>query len=83
LFVLGRVKSSPAAIEAKSGAFAGSLRTAAPGVVLAVLGVALMVATLFVPYEISVSDSAVYLPVVAPSRLQETPAPKPPSINFP
>lgn len=59
-FTLGRVQESPTSIEAKAGEASGALQTSAPGIVLATLGAVLMIATLFVPYNITVRDYAVY-----------------------
>lgn len=80
-FTLGRVQETATSIEAKAGEMGGSLRTAAPGIVLVTVGVALMIATLFVHYDITVADSAVYTRSL--QKLDGAPAPKPPPIPFP
>ena len=59
-FTLGRVHETYTEIEAKSHDSGAALKTSAPGIVLATLGVAMMISTLFVRYEISVTDMAIY-----------------------
>jgi len=81
VFVLGRVQEVPASIEAKYGPMSGSLQTAAPGIVLAVLGVSLMIAALFVPYNITVTDKSIYL--ASPRGPTGESEPQAPRINFP
>jgi len=80
VFILGRVQGTHTSLEAKVAEASAALKTSAPGIVLAAMGVLLMIATLFVRYNISVSDAAIYSKPGEPSSQQGSP--KPP-INFP
>jgi hypothetical protein len=81
VFILGRVHESDTEIEAKFRDASGVLKTSAPGIVLASLGVAMMISTLFVRYDISVTDSAVY--ARTPRAVPPGTAPQAPDISFP
>jgi len=55
-FTLGRIQGGETTIEAKLSLAAGTLRTAMAGLALIALGVILMIASLFVRYDIKLAD---------------------------
>jgi len=65
-FILGKLRVSEQVLEGKSSELSLSLRTTSPGIVLAVLGVILMFATLMDRDSYNVTDSNIYLSVLAP-----------------
>jgi len=81
VFILGRVKGTYTSMEAKVADANAALKTSTPGIVLAAMGVLLMIATLFVHYDITVSDKAIYIGSGESSSQPESP--KPPPISFP
>jgi hypothetical protein len=60
-FVLGQVQGTATDFEAKLLGSNWRLKTAAPGIILTVLGVLLMSTTLFVKYQIAVTDTPTYV----------------------
>jgi hypothetical protein len=81
VFILGRVRGTDTSMEAKIAEATAALKTSTPGLVLAAMGVLLMIATLYVRYDITVSDRAIYTGTAEPTSQQESP--KPPPISFP
>jgi hypothetical protein len=81
VFILGRVQGTFTSLEAKVGDSGGALKTTAPGIVLACLGTLLMMATLFVRYQITVTDAAIYSR--PQGQLSEQPPSEKPNISFP
>jgi hypothetical protein len=79
-FILGRVQGTDTSLEAKVVEASAALKTSAPGIVLAAMGVLLMIATLYVRYDITVSDQPIYSRSGEPSSQQGS---SPPKINFP
>lgn len=80
VFILGRVQGTHTSMEAKVVDAGIGLKTSAPGIVLAALGVFLMIATLYVRYDITVSDRAIY---TRSGELPSAPEAPKPTINFP
>jgi hypothetical protein len=60
VFILGKLREPTSEIDAKTEVFAFSLKSASPGIILAVLGVSLMITTIITHHEISVTDVPVY-----------------------
>jgi hypothetical protein len=81
VFILGRVQGTHTNMEAKLADANVALKTSTPGIVLAAMGVLLMITTLYVRYDITVSDRAIYIGSGEPSSQQESP--KPPAVSFP
>ncbi len=81
VFILGRLPATPTEIEGKSHDTGAALKTSAPGIVLVSLGVVMMLSTLFVRYEISVRDSAIYSRSSGASAIE--PDARPPLVRFP
>lgn len=75
-FILGRLSESPTRLGAESQGLKGTLETSSPGIVLAVLGSALMALTIWIPFGVETRDVNVYL------RAAETGLP-PPSRQLP
>lgn len=61
VFVLGRLREPFTKMSADGGGFRGSLTSSSPGIVLAALGTALMMAALLVNFDVRVTDGSVYL----------------------
>lgn len=61
VFVLGRLQESETTLGAEGGGFSGSLQTSSPGLVLAVLGSALMAISLAVKFDVETRDASIYL----------------------
>jgi len=80
VFILGRVQGPSTSMEAKAADASASLKTSAPGIVLAAMGVLLMIATLYVRYDITVHDKAIYDGTVESPSQQTNPKPV---IDFP
>jgi hypothetical protein len=77
-FILGKLEGTPTALEGKGAGIEGSLRTASPGLILVVLGAALMLATIADRDLYETRDSAIYLPTwgtAATAQGASTPAP--------
>jgi hypothetical protein len=60
-FVLGKLKESQSEVGAKGNLGEISVKSASPGLVLTVLGTALMLATIFTHHEIRTDHQAVYM----------------------
>ncbi len=60
-FIPARLRETESKVEAGSGTWKMALTTASPGLVLALFGTTLMLATIWARTEISVRDSSVYL----------------------
>ena len=61
-FILGKLESSASEFEGKGAGFEGSLKTASPGIILAVLGVILMLTTIINSDTYETHDGSIYLP---------------------
>jgi hypothetical protein len=81
VFILGRVQGTPTNLEAKVADAEAALKTSAPGIVLAAMGVLLMIETLFIRWEVIVSDVAVYSR--SPERGSKRVSPGKPTVDFP
>ncbi len=60
-FVLAQVRAPAAEVSLSGGAVGGSVKSASPGLVLAVLGAALIALSITTNHQIAVNDGAVYL----------------------
>lgn len=69
VFILGKLREEPTKLETESQILKTSLYTSSPGIVLSVLGTALMAITLVVPFELKTTDAAVFLK--KPTMIQE------------
>ena len=61
VFILGKLREQATEATGKSAFAEGTLRTSSPGIVLAVLGVALMITTIVTSHPIQTADSPVYI----------------------
>jgi hypothetical protein len=59
-FILGRMEEPESTISATKAEWGLALRTASPGIILALLGTVLIVSTIVTHHPIEVSDSALY-----------------------
>jgi len=83
-FVLGQVQGAVADFEAKLLGSNWRLKTAAPGIILTVLGVLLMSTSLFVKYQITVTDTPTYIVRGGAAELAPmSPEPTKPGISWP
>jgi hypothetical protein len=73
-FVLGKLQEPTAEVSGKAPALDFSVKSASPGIILAVLGAALMLATIVDRDEFAVKDINIYLPATA-AQLEPEPAP--------
>ncbi|MEP6768813.1 MAG: hypothetical protein ABJC61_09100 [Acidobacteriota bacterium] len=74
-FILGKLRMSSTSLEGRMDSAAVSLKTASPGITLAVLGVVLMMTTIVVQHPIETKDVPVYLgPRVQPQENLMPPA---------
>lgn len=62
VFILGKLREAPSTLKAESAAVRVSIATASPGLLLAVVGSALMLATVLTKQESWVMDAAIYMP---------------------
>lgn len=62
VFILGKLREAPSEMTAESAALRISIATASPGILLAVVGSALMLATIVTKQESWVMDAAIYMP---------------------
>jgi hypothetical protein len=69
-FILGKLREGSSNVGLEGGLWKASITSASPGLVLAVLGTALMIATLATNFEMNVNDGAVYLYRPASSNQQ-------------
>jgi hypothetical protein len=73
-FVLGKLQESGSEVAGKSSLIDFSVKSASPGIILAVLGVVLMFTTIVDRDEFTVKDSRIYLPDTAlPAATVEPP----------
>lgn len=81
VFTLGKLRESPSELTAKLQGTDMSLKSASPGLVLAVLGTILMLTTIVTNHEIAVEHRAVYLsgsvPVTSVDMLDKPPLGQP------
>lgn len=81
-FVLGKIREQESQLSAKGGAGEFSFKSTSPGLVLAVLGTALMICTMVIRADVTVTDTPLYLlpdvrvtgarpPVTEPGKLSE------------
>ena len=61
VFIVGRLRAPETEIEAEVASVRYQVRSASPGIILAVLGVALMVSTIAIRHGVSFNDRAVYV----------------------
>ncbi|MCK4604419.1 MAG: hypothetical protein KAU41_06945 [Deltaproteobacteria bacterium] len=61
VFILGKLREPGSEVNAKTEVMAFSLKSASPGIILAVLGVSLMLTTIITHHEISITDVPVYI----------------------
>jgi hypothetical protein len=59
-FILGRLQAPTTNLQARAESAQLSVKSASPGIILAVLGVFLMIATIITHHEIGVTDTAIY-----------------------
>jgi hypothetical protein len=59
-FTLGQLRDRGTSIEASTASGRAALTSASPGIILAVLGVVLMIATIVTVHQLSTRDAAVY-----------------------
>ena len=74
-FVLGRVSMERLESEAKSERWSIALKTSSPGLLLALMGCALIVLPNFARQDINISDSGAYLGLTYPNVSQPAAAP--------
>jgi hypothetical protein len=60
-FILGRLQEPASEVSVASPAGNWGLKSASPGIILAVLGTVLMLTTILTNHRIDVTDAAVYL----------------------
>ncbi len=60
-FILGRLSEPATRLQLETQGAKGALETSSPGLVLAVLGAALMALTIWVPFEVETRDVNIYL----------------------
>jgi hypothetical protein len=64
-FILGKLREAASNMEAQGGAWKLAITSTSPGLILAVLGTALMMATIWARVEVNVTDAALYFTPVA------------------
>ena len=74
-FVLGQLQMAQSDLSAQSPSLSIALKTSSPGLTLAVLGVALMLATILVHHPIETQDSSAYLRLMGQPVSGSTTAP--------
>jgi hypothetical protein len=67
-FTLGQLRDRGTTIEAAASSAKATLTSASPGIVMAVLGVALMITTIVTVHQLSTRDAAVYFVGDAPRQ---------------
>jgi len=60
VFVLGKLRAPPTDLDLTTGPFKYSMQTASPGLIMILLGVALMLTTIVTHHRIEVQDAAVF-----------------------
>ena len=78
-FILGKLREPVSEIETKTSLSSLSLRSASPGLILATLGVILMLTTIIVNHNITVTDRPLYFQeeLVPPTTFEESATPPP------
>ena len=74
LFILAKLSEAQTQLGGEAAGSKATLATSSPGIVLTVLGTALMLVTLTVDFRYGTSDVPVYLPRVAPAPAAAPPA---------
>jgi len=74
-FILGKLREATSSVGAESPLWKVSITSASPGLILAVLGTVLMLATLSTNLEMQLNDGPVYL--TRPSAVRSEPPPQP------
>jgi hypothetical protein len=69
LFILTKLSEAQTQLGGETAGAKATLTTSSPGIVLAVLGTALMLVTLTANFKYGTSDAPVYLPPIAPSAM--------------
>ncbi|MBC9032502.1 hypothetical protein IAG41_08875 [Sphingomonas sp. JC676] len=69
LFILTKLSEAQTQLGGEAAGAKATLATSSPGIVLAVLGTALMLVTLTANFKYGTSDAPVYLPALAPSAM--------------
>jgi hypothetical protein len=80
-FVLGKLQEPESEISAKGSELAVSLKTASPGLILAVLGAVLMLATIMDKDTRNITDANIYLTNSSISQNFTLPTPNPVDTN--
>jgi hypothetical protein len=80
-FVLGRLQEPETEITATSSKFSTTLKTTSPGIILAVLGAVLMLATIMDKDTRNITDANIYLSSTSISQTYTLPTPKPVDTN--
>ncbi len=60
-FILGQLGNQPTKLGGEGQGWKGSLETASPGIVLAVLGTLLMALAIWIPFEVNTRDVSIYV----------------------
>ena len=77
-FILGKIRESESQLTAKGAAGEFSFKSASPGLMMAVLGTALMISTMVIRADVTVTDTPLYfLPEVRVSGSAAAPAASP------
>lgn len=83
-FILGKLKEDPTQASGEGGGFKFTIASSSPGIVLALLGTALMAMTLMVKFDFEVGDKPVYiLPYGLVSQKPMTQPPELPNLSEP
>lgn len=69
-FILGKLREKPTELHAEGGGGAVSLRSTSPGIIMAVLGVALMATTIVTHHDITTAESSVYVQIPSAEKPQ-------------
>ncbi|MEM7481131.1 MAG: hypothetical protein AAF481_08140 [Acidobacteriota bacterium] len=67
VFVLGKLREEDTRVQAEASPFKMSIATASPGIILALVGAGLMMATVLTKQRSTVEDAAIYLLRLPPS----------------
>jgi hypothetical protein len=83
-FILGKLQEPTTELETTSSLFSGTLKTASPGIVLALLGAILIYAAIIHQDTLALTDGRIYLPYLPASSIitQATPTPTPMATPF-
>jgi hypothetical protein len=84
VFILGKLREKSTHLDTKTSTFSLALQSSSPGLILAVLGVALMVTTILVHHDITVNDQPLYATTTpGATAVEEVPPPLPPLLSEP